>query len=318
MNPIRHYQPAHIAVLVDTSRSMGLDEGGLTRLDLARNWVKNELKVPANFRVSYYGFNTNLFRLDNLAAATPAGDGTAFAETLESLSAATLLDPPASVVLLSDGADNALRSPEAIARAFGARKIPIHTVALGGTNDPPDIVVENIQVRRTLWNQGTTRAIVTLRSPGFAGRTAPLRILKGNEVLAERDVELAGNSQRVEIEFTPRQPGFQTFAAEIPVQPGERLTDNNRREFGLTVVDQKLRVIYMEATGDADGASSRSFSSTRWKTRRAFRSRPSMSSKTARLRRCMIRWPTWTQKTATRFTGCSIPPRVIPKRWRNC
>jgi hypothetical protein len=161
-----------------------------------------------------------------------------------------VLDPPASVVLLSDGADNALRSPEAIARAFGARKIPIHTVALGGTNDPPDIVVENIQVRRTLWNQGTTKAIVTLRSPGFAGRTAPLRILKDNEVLAERDVELTGESQRVEIEFTPRLPGFQTFAAEIPVQPGERLADNNRREFGLTVVDQKLRVIYMEATGD--------------------------------------------------------------------
>ncbi len=254
VNPIRHYQPAHIAVLVDTSRSMGLDEGGLTRLDLARNWVKNELKVPANFRVSYYGFSTNLFPLDNLATATPAGDRTAFAETLENLSAATLLDPPASVVLLSDGADNALRSPEAVARALGARKIPIHTVALGGTDEPSDIVVENIQVKRTLWNQGTTKAIVTLRSPGFAGRTAPLRILKDNEVLAERTVELAGESQRVEIEFNPRRPGFQTFAAEIPFQSGERLADNNRREFGLTVVDQKLRVLYLEATGDSDGA----------------------------------------------------------------
>jgi len=254
VTPIRHYQPAHIAVLVDTSRSMGLDEGGLTRLDLARNWVKNELKVPANFGVSYYGFSTNLFPLDNLAAAVPTGDRTAFTETLESLSAATVLDPPASVVLLSDGADNALRSPEAAARAFGVKKIPIHTVALGDTNDPPDIVVENIQVKRALWNQGTAKAIVTLRSPGFAGRTVPLRILKGNEVLAERNVVLAGESQRVEIEFTPQLPGFQTFAAEIPVQPGERLADNNRREFGLTVVDQKLRVIYMEATGLEDGA----------------------------------------------------------------
>ncbi len=254
VTPIRHYQPAHIAVLVDTSRSMGWDEGSLTRLDLARNWIKNELKVPANFGVAYYGFSTNLYPLDNLAAAVPVGDRTAFAESLESLSAATRLDPPASIVLLSDGADNSLQSPEAVARAFGARKIPIHTVALGGTNDPPDIVVENIQVKRTLWNQGTSKAIVTLRSPGFAGRMAPVRILKGNEVLAERTVRLAGESQRVEIEFTPRLPGFQTFAAEIPVQPGERLSDNNRREFGLTVVDQKLRVIYMEATGEAEGA----------------------------------------------------------------
>ncbi len=251
---IRHFQPACVAVLVDTSRSMGWKEGEASRLDLAKNWVKHELKVPDNFLVSYYGFSSNLFALANIDAAAANGNRTALAETLENLAAATAQNPPASVVLLSDGGDNSLQSAETIAEVFGQKKIPIHTVALGATNEPPDIVLENVQVRRALLNQSTTKAVVTLRSSGFSGQTVPLRIVKDNKVLAERKVKLTGGSQRVEVEFTPALPGFQTFEAEVPPQPGERLTINNRREFGLTVVDQVLRVIYMEASGDENGA----------------------------------------------------------------
>jgi uncharacterized membrane protein len=41
--------------------------------------------------------------------------------------------------------------------------------------------------------------------------------------------------------------------AEVPEQPGERLLSNNRREFGMTVLDVALRVIYMEASGVQKG-----------------------------------------------------------------
>jgi len=251
---VRHFQPAYVAVLMDTSRSMDWKEGASTRLDLAKNWVKQDLKVPENFLVSYYGFSSNLFSLPNLNALAADGNRTSLAQSLEDLAAATAQNPPASVVLLSDGGDNSLQSAEAVAKTFGQRKIPIHTVALGATNEPPDIVLENVQVRRALLNQSTTKAVVTLRSSGFDGQTVPLRIVKESKVLAEHKVQLTGGSQRVEVEFTPASPGFQTFAAEIPAQPGERLTENNRREFGLTVVDQVLRVIYMEASGDEAGA----------------------------------------------------------------
>jgi uncharacterized membrane protein len=250
---VRHFQPAYVAVLVDTSRSMGWQEDGTSRLDLAKNWVKQQLKVPDNFLVSCYGFGSNLSPLPNLDAAVPDGNRTALAASLENLAAATAQNAPASVVLLSDGDDNSLQSAETIAQDFAQRKIPIHTVTLGATNEPPDIVVENVQVKRALMNQSTAKAVVTLRSSGFSGQTVPLRIVKDGKVLAERKVALAGESQRIELEFTPALPGFQTFEAEVPVQPGERLADNNRREFGLTTVDQNLRVIYMEATGDQKG-----------------------------------------------------------------
>jgi uncharacterized membrane protein len=250
---IRHYHPAHVAVLVDTSRSMGWKDERQTRLDDAKDWLKREFKIPSTLSVSYYGFSSNLFPLSNLNEARPDGPRTELADSLERLAAGISSDPPASVILLSDGNDNSLKDPAAIAKAFGQRHIPIHTVAIGTAREPPDIVVENVRVGRTLLNQSTAKAVVTLRSSGFDGQTIPLRVVKDTKILAENRVKLTGGSQRVEIEFTPTMPGFQTFQIEIPEQTGERILSNNRREFGMTVVDLVLRVIYMEASGVQKG-----------------------------------------------------------------
>jgi uncharacterized membrane protein len=248
------FEPGGVAVLLDTSRSMGWADETESRLDLAKDWVKRELKGPNNFVVSCYGFSSNLVSLANIDAAAASGGRTDIAGALENLAAATAQNPPDSVVLISDGGDNSFGKLEAAARAFARRKIPIHTVALGETNEPPDIVIENVQVQRVTYNQATTKAIVTVRSTGFQDRMVPLRILKGTGVQAETTVRLTGGRQQVEVEFTPPDPGFYTFTAEIPPQNDERLRDNNRREFGLTVVDQVLRVIYMEASGMEAGA----------------------------------------------------------------
>ena len=249
----RYFDTGRIAVLVDTSRSMSWADDTESRLDLAKDWIKRELKVPKSFSVSYYGFSSNLVSLPNLDQAAAGGGQTDIAGALENLAVTTAQNPPDSVVLLSDGGDNSFGNLEAVAKSFARKKIPVRTVLLGITNEPADVVVENVQVQRVTFNQLTTRVIVTLRSTGFGDHVVPLRILKGNAVQVESPVRLTGGSQRVELEFTPPEPGFYTFSAEIPPQPGERLLTNNRRDFGLTVVDQILHVIYMEATGMQQG-----------------------------------------------------------------
>jgi hypothetical protein len=51
----KHFEPGHVAVLLDTSRSMGWADRGATRLDLAKEWVKQQLKVPDGSVVNCYG-----------------------------------------------------------------------------------------------------------------------------------------------------------------------------------------------------------------------------------------------------------------------
>src|SRR5205814_3724490 len=197
---------------------------------------------------------SNLVTLPTADAAAPTGSLTATADALEELLTQTAADPPASVVLLSDGIDNSLKSPEAVARLYGQKKIPIHTVPLGRTNEPPDLIVEAVQTKSPIPLQSVAKATVTLRAPGFVGKTVPLRVLKDSKTVVEKRVELASERQRVDLEFAPDGSGLQTYNVEVPPQPGERLQVNNHEEFGLVVVDQPLRVIYMEASGIYGGA----------------------------------------------------------------
>src|SRR5438309_2026409 len=246
---VKHFRPSYVAVLLDTSRSMNWKEDAQTRIDSARAWIKQRLAVPANFAVQVFGFSSNLVALPAPEAATATGSVTATADALEALLTQSAANPPASVVLLSDGADNSLKSPEPIARAYAQKKIPIHTVLLGRTNEPPDIIVDAVRIKSPVPLQSLAKATVTLRAPGFAGKTLPLRLTKDGKTVVETRAALAGERQLVDLEFAPAAVGFQTYKIEIPPQPGERLQLNNQEEFGVAVTDRPLRVVYMEGSG---------------------------------------------------------------------
>ena len=111
-----------------------------------------------------------------------------------------------------------------------------------------DVRVENVQVRRAVPNQAPTKVTVLLRSPGYAGETVPVQILQDSRVVATKEVQLTGDPQKLEMDFTPRQKGFQLYEVRIPAQRDEWLSTNNRRLFGLEVIDPTIRVLYMEGT----------------------------------------------------------------------
>ena len=249
----KEYAPGQVAILLDTSRSMGWEEDGVSRLDCARTWLHDQFQLPATFLPVYYGFGADLELLSDPEAARAAADRTELASALGAL-LDRVEDTPIGVVLISDGADQSdLDSLRSTSRRFAQQRIPIHTLTVGDTNEPPDIALEEVRVRRVVPDQARVRASVALRSPGFAGSTATLRITQQERTLADRTIELAGGAQVIDLEFDPVRTGFQTFVAEMVPLHGERLEENNRMEFGLTVRDERIRVIYMEASGVQQG-----------------------------------------------------------------
>lgn len=253
---IRHPQTAQVAVLLDSSRSMGVKDGPETRLETAQRWLQQQLAPAWTPRVTRadYAFGRSLQLLPKLDSASPTGGVTALAGALESLLAASTEPPLAGVILCSDGLENAGRDPLAVAKAFRRKGIPIYTLACGATNEMRDIVLENVQVKRAVPHQAPTRLGIALRAPGYAGQTVPVQIRHGRDVVAQQEIKLSGGPQRFEMDFTPRQKGFQTYEVLIPLQPQEWLAANNRRVFGLEVVDPTIRVIYMEGTPQQSAA----------------------------------------------------------------
>jgi uncharacterized membrane protein len=247
---VRHQQKVRIAVLLDTSRSMSITDTGSDRLEYAKAWIRNKFEpsILPGIMLSYHTFDGALRSLTDLDTASPTGGVTSIAGALEDLLAIPNQDPLEAVILCSDGIANSGREPEAVAATFGRRGIPIHTLTTGTTNEMRDIIVESVQVKRAVTDQSPTRIAITLRSPGCQDQTASVQIRHQDEVLVSKEVKLNGGNQQVQLDFKPHQKGFQIYEVVIPTQPNEWRADNNRRKFGLEVMDPTINVIYMEGT----------------------------------------------------------------------
>jgi uncharacterized membrane protein len=253
---IKHQKQARFAVLLDTSRSMGTKDLEPTRLAAGKQWLKENLvnAAPAGIGLEFYGFSDSVTNLDSLDSANATGTTTGLAGALESLLTVSRDEPLTGVLLCSDGIENMRRDPEALGRLYYRKGIPIHALTVGTTNDVRDIVVENVQVKRAVANQAPTKIGVILRSFGYPNQSIPVRVLFGNQVVASQTVKLKDGQQKIDIDFTPRQRGFQIYEVQVPVQPGEWLATNNRRVFGLEVIDPRIQVIYMEGTPQQSGS----------------------------------------------------------------
>ncbi|MFO1498672.1 MAG: glutamine amidotransferase [Verrucomicrobiota bacterium] len=248
---IKHQPKSRVAVLLDTSRSMSIKDLPQQRLAAAKAWLEHDLKpvVPGNVGVQYQAFSDALTPLANVASAQiVTNGGTGLADALENLLSLPNDDPLASVLLCSDGIENRRRDVDSIARLYRRKGIPIHTLTVGTTNDQRDVIVENVQVRRAVPNQAPTKVNVHLRAPGYSKETVPIQIFHDDELVAAKDVVLTGAAQNVELDFTPRQKGFQVYEIRVPAQRDEWLATNNRRLFGIEVIDPTIRVLYMEGT----------------------------------------------------------------------
>jgi len=252
---IEHPHKSALAVLLDTSRSMALQDADGSRLASAKQWLQQKVLplAPSHANILPFAFDRALRPLSgsgpaSFSATSPTGEVTALADAIENLLAVADNQPLSGILLCSDGIETERQDWLNAARLCRRKGIPIHTATFGSTNEMRDVVVENVQIKRATVPRAPTKAIVTLNSFGFQGTPQPVEVRLGAQVLARKTVVLTGQRQRIELEFKPDTRGFQIFNVYVPPQPGEWLVINNRRPFGLEVTDFTIQVLYMEGT----------------------------------------------------------------------
>jgi hypothetical protein len=156
--------------------------------------------------------------------------------------------PPAGIVLFSDGIDNAssLRS-ETILRDLGTRSIPVFTVPVG-LPDPDDVSLRNIVMQEVAFSGDRVPVRLQILSKGYEKRTARLSVLLNDRSVSQKEVRLEGGLQFVDIDF--RVDIYEKGAARIAVviEPfGDEISSvNNRIERSIRVVNEKVKVLYIE------------------------------------------------------------------------
>jgi hypothetical protein len=138
----------HIAVLIDTSRSMALPGTDGTRLDDVKALLAREASVIEGWRrdhqVDFYALSDQARPLADLGALTADGDATRLLSGLEDIAARFRPEELGAVVVISDGADNGalgetdpVTEPPPPAVSLATRlKAPIHTLFTGPPPPP--------------------------------------------------------------------------------------------------------------------------------------------------------------------------------------
>ena len=185
---------------------------------------------------------------------TADGDVTAIGSALEDLSTHHSTANLAGALLVSDFGQNSGTAPLQPARDLG---IPIFTMGVGATH-AVDLSVD-LQTSLKMKRAEQTMVLATVRQQELDGESVTVRVTARQRsaddgaidesepiLIGERLVTLNAPSVAAEFPFTPEEAGRFVFAAEVEPLDGEIVQQNNRTEREATIIDDFLRLLYVE------------------------------------------------------------------------
>ena len=264
-----------VVYLVDTSQSMALGKD-TTRWDRVVQSIRETGSRDA--QLSVFRFGSRLSAVDSafwapskepstspvqsgaaLAAApappgpppAPTDDLTLLTASLEGLTGRFGQTPPQAVVVFSDGRAADPERADAIARAYGKMKIPVHVFPVGDREVGGDLAIVSMIVPPLARKHTQIAAQVFVRSFGFDGQRAELKLVaagpddQARPVLAKTPVVLRDGLTSFTLAFDSGDQD-RRIEARIDPRPGEVSLTNNVFGTDLAIDHTKIRILYLE------------------------------------------------------------------------
>lgn len=239
-----------VAVLVDDSKSMAIQDSGSSRRDQAARTLDSGLldSLRKRFQVRIYRMGDSVSRIertDQLNASAPA---TRIADALKQVASESVSLPVGAIVLLSDGAENAGGIDLNTVSSIRQHRIPVHTIGYGEEHIPRDIEIADLQTPRKTLADSRVLAQVTVRQRGYAGQRVRLSLKDNGKVLASQDIALKadGTEQTESVMFNAGPAGARSIEAAIDPRKDETNANNNRVTRVMDVDGAKPKVLYVE------------------------------------------------------------------------
>ncbi len=160
--------------------------------------------------------------------------------------------PPAAIVVFSDGVTTRGRPLGEAAERARRLRVPLYTVAVGSERRRPDVAVENLVVEQIVFPGDRLTVEASLRATGLAGQPVQvmLRDASTQTVLAETSVMLSDDEavQTIRLAVRPAEPG--QLPLELFVEPlaGEADLENNMVRQTVEVSEERIRVLVVQAS----------------------------------------------------------------------
>ncbi|MCF8720135.1 glutamine amidotransferase [Nitrospina gracilis] len=258
---LKNIQPLKntIAVLIDDSKSMSIKtfpeevprkrqvDDALTR---HKDWLAG---LGTNYNVDYYFVSDHIdpVRAEEVAARyQPINVNTDLARVFHEVVQQYENKSLQGVLLFSDGAD-LIQDPEDLSEDFEQTLVklagPIHTLQAGTNKQFKDLAIETVDAADFGFVNQPVKVSVKLGAYAIGNKNIPVVVKEGDKILVSQVVSLKEDEQdyRVEMEFMPVRMGKHIYSVTVPVFAGEAVETNNRWDFQVKVVRDRLRVLHL-------------------------------------------------------------------------
>lgn len=252
-----HSARPSVPVLVDVSASMETPLGSAgddtlkARLDAARRVAEFASEsLGDRYRIPIYRFGLEASgpaRGGRLALPDTSGAkyATAMGEALEEIALRREAESVVGILLVSDGTVNRGEDP---LHSLKSIAVPVYTVVLGDTHGVPDLQVFEVRANPTAYVGSEVPIRAILKSQGYEGAAATVQLKEGEEILAAREIILAGVGfeQEIDLTFVPRSSGQRFYTISLEAMDGEQTLENNSRSVAIDVRQEKMEALFVE------------------------------------------------------------------------
>ncbi len=241
-----------LAVLVDDSKSMSIEDPTGNRLEQARDVLRGNL-VERNAGLRFYTLGTRTkvreaFSPDSLLALQEATDITGALRTVFGEKDRLNIG---AVLLISDGSYNLGQNPLYEAEQIG---LPVFTVGIGDSTEQKDLVITRLLTNDLVYAETEVPVDVTIKSSGFASETVEVVLADGGRDLARTKINLGPGTREyaVRLSYLPEGEGTKKYSVRVSRLPGELTYANNQRMFLARILKNKIRVVMINGVPSPD------------------------------------------------------------------
>lgn len=249
-----HTEKPTIAVMLDNSASMTLEDDGKSRSENAKAVLNSALfqngSDDVNF--SFYQFSNRLESLlyNQLDSVNFQSDGTNLAIALKQLQEQNIHQYLTGIILLSDGINNLGENPLRYAEELN---IPIYPVSVGKVVEQNDVVISKLTTNQITYTNNEVPVDVTIKASGYPDKKIKINLLKNSQIIDSKYVEISDELEtQIRLKFTPTEPGFQKYRIQTPVLENEFTAKNNQKSFYIKVLKSRMKILYLTGAPGAD------------------------------------------------------------------
>jgi hypothetical protein len=236
---LENIKPA-LAVVVDNSRSMAFFEEQENLKYFIQKFNRSSL-LAAKFKINIFNFSKDLNISDSLSFS---GTET---NIYQAITAVNKLHSSKNepIILLTDGNQTIGNSYE-----FVKSEHPIYPIVFGDTTKYTDLKISQVNANKYSYIGNKFPVEVILNYEGNDTITSIFSIANAGNIIYSKKIQFSRKekSQIVTTNLSASEEGVNYFMATIKRIKGEKNTLNNAKDFSVSVMDEKAKVLILSAS----------------------------------------------------------------------